>query len=195
MSVPRSLLRALGAKDQYGRPHEVAAANGSRFYDATAFSLSNPVSPTQDVQSFLYPVDNTAAFDFVLRSATAGTPYPDPVVLLTKDGPITARAGSSFVYQVSYTNLGPASAGNARIVDRLPAELAYVSSTHSGTWNASARTVTWNVGTVPVNGTGTVAVTVRVTAATGTPLVNSADFTAVNTVSPPTATSLTTVVP
>jgi hypothetical protein len=68
LSVPRYLLRALGPVDGNGRPTEVAATVGSRFYDGTAFSLGNTTSPIQDVQSFLYPFDNTPAMDFLLGS-------------------------------------------------------------------------------------------------------------------------------
>ena len=67
LSVPRDLLAGLaGPTGQKQRPAEVPAVPGTRFYDATAFSLGNPTSPTQDVQSFLYPLDNTPAMDFVL---------------------------------------------------------------------------------------------------------------------------------
>jgi hypothetical protein len=72
-SVPRFLLRALSGPSGNGqRPSEVAAQAGSRFYDGTAFSLGNPLSPLQDVQSFLYPLDNTPAMDFVLPADGGG---------------------------------------------------------------------------------------------------------------------------
>jgi hypothetical protein len=64
--VPRSVLKQLSGDDAAGRPLESAATTGSRFYDATAFSLANNASPTQSVQSFLYPLDNTPAMDFRL---------------------------------------------------------------------------------------------------------------------------------
>jgi hypothetical protein len=72
LNVPRYLLRALGPADGNGRPTEVPAAAGSRFYDGTAFSLGNTISPLQDVQSFLYPFDNTPAMDFVLPAPGNG---------------------------------------------------------------------------------------------------------------------------
>jgi hypothetical protein len=71
-SVPRYVLRALGAPDSFGRPTEIPAAAGSRFYDATAFSLGNNASPVQDVQSYLYPLDNAPAMDFLLGAGTTG---------------------------------------------------------------------------------------------------------------------------
>jgi hypothetical protein len=64
--VPRSYLRALSGSTGSGqRPAEVPASKGARFYDAAAWSLGN-TSPTKDVQTFLYPFDNTPAMDFLL---------------------------------------------------------------------------------------------------------------------------------
>lgn len=77
LSVPRYLLRALsGGTGDLERPAEVAATVGSRFYDATAWSLGNVVSPVQDVQSFLYPFDSTPAFDFLLADGGGGGGTP-----------------------------------------------------------------------------------------------------------------------
>jgi hypothetical protein len=73
VSVPRFLLRALSGPTGDGqRPAEVPAAVGSRFYDGTAFSLANPISPLQDAQTFLYTLDNTPAMDFLLPVGGGG---------------------------------------------------------------------------------------------------------------------------
>jgi hypothetical protein len=64
--VPRTYLRQLSGADADGRPLEQPAAGGARFYDGTAFSLSNTTSPTQDQQTFLYTLDSTPAMDFLL---------------------------------------------------------------------------------------------------------------------------------
>ena len=73
LSVPRSLLRALSGGTGPGqRPSELPAIVGSRFYDATMFSLGNTVFPLQSVQSFFYPFDNTPSMDFLLPSAGSG---------------------------------------------------------------------------------------------------------------------------
>lgn len=73
LSVPRFLLRALsGSTGHLQRPSEVPAVVGSRFYDATAWSLGNTVSPVQEVQSFLQPFDSAPAFDFVLKAGGGG---------------------------------------------------------------------------------------------------------------------------
>ena len=90
LSVPRSYLTALSpepdATDGYAprfRPEEVAAEAGDRFYDATAFSLGNSVSATPQLHSWLYPFDNTPAFDF--RLSSGDLPLLDEVVRLGGD--------------------------------------------------------------------------------------------------------------
>jgi hypothetical protein len=71
MSVPREYLNALNGPTGAGqRPTLNKAAVGSRFYDATAFSLGN-LSPAPTVQSFLYPIDNPPAMDFLLPGPDA----------------------------------------------------------------------------------------------------------------------------
>jgi hypothetical protein len=73
LSVPAFLLRGLSGTTGPGqRPTEVAATVGTRFYDAEALSVGN-VSPVQNVQSFLYPLDNTPAMDYLLPTAATGT--------------------------------------------------------------------------------------------------------------------------
>ena len=70
LSIPRFLLRALTGPTGHGqRPSESPAVVHSRFYDGTAWSLGNTLSPTQDLQSFLYPFDNTPAMDFLLTNS------------------------------------------------------------------------------------------------------------------------------
>ena len=69
LSVPRAYLRGLsGGTGPFERPAIVKAAPGTRFYDATAFTLGN-VSPDPATQSFLYPIDNPPAMDFLLPAA------------------------------------------------------------------------------------------------------------------------------
>ena len=69
-SVPRAKLKALeGSTAANERPKEVPAVDGSRFYDGTAFSLAATAPPDEDEQSFLYPFDGVAAFDFLVGGA------------------------------------------------------------------------------------------------------------------------------
>lgn len=77
LSVPRFLLRGLqGPTGHRQRPQEVGADVGTRFYDATAWSLGNTLSPIQDLQTFLYPLDNTPAMDFLLEEDGGGGGTP-----------------------------------------------------------------------------------------------------------------------
>jgi hypothetical protein len=76
LTVPLDYLRQLGPNDDHGRPTETAATAGARFYDGTAFSFVNPVSPTQSQQSFLATLDNTPAFDFTLPASSAASAAP-----------------------------------------------------------------------------------------------------------------------
>ena len=74
VTVPLYLLRALtGSTSGASRPTEVQATAGSRLYDGQAFSMGNTLSPFQDVQSWLYPFDNTPSMDFLVPAALATT--------------------------------------------------------------------------------------------------------------------------
>ena len=67
LSVPRSLLRGLsGGQGPGQRPTEVKAVAGTRFYDATAFTMAGPTPSVGGLGSYMQQVDNAPAFDFVL---------------------------------------------------------------------------------------------------------------------------------
>lgn len=77
MQVPRNnvndgttqLFALQGGQGDSQRPAQVAAASGTRFYDASAFTFGDSlakVGDIQEVQSYLYPLDNTPAMDFLL---------------------------------------------------------------------------------------------------------------------------------
>jgi len=88
--------------------------------------------------------------------------------------------------------------GTPMITDILPWGADFVSATNGGMYNASTRTVTWNLGTVPAGISGTVQLTVRVSPTSATLLssiVNQAEFTGQWTVSAPTADAATLVLP
>ena len=84
LTVPLELLQALeGGEGPGEQPVEVPAEPGDRVFDATVFAVTNSASPRQEVQSFLYPADNTPAMDF----AIPGGETPGEVV----DGPTVER--------------------------------------------------------------------------------------------------------
>ena len=121
----------------------------------------------------------------------------DPVVTLDMAAPATAAPGATITYSMSYTNFGPEPSTSATITDVLPTGVTFVSATGPATYNSSTRTVTWNLGTVPVLYTGSVQLKVKVptTAPIGTVIPNQAEFRGALTVSPPTAAAVTLVLP
>jgi uncharacterized repeat protein (TIGR01451 family) len=121
----------------------------------------------------------------------------DPVVALVKTGPETASPGETLTYELTWANGGPNPAENAVVVDALPPELAFVSASDGGRFDAARRTVTWTLGTLPVHDTGTLSLTARLApgASPGSLVVNHAELTADLTLSPPLATWPTLVVP
>lgn len=69
LTIPLKYLQALKGSEADGRrPAQVHAKPGSRLYDASAYSVANVASPVQNVQAFLYPLDNTPAMDFKVPS-------------------------------------------------------------------------------------------------------------------------------
>jgi extracellular elastinolytic metalloproteinase len=123
---------------------------------------------------------------------TSTRPPGDPVVAVTAGAPATALPGTTFSYGINYTNLGPEPSAHAKVIDVLPAGVAFVSADHGGTYNAATRTVTWSVGTVAVTYTGTVHLKVKATGALGTAVLNQPTFSGDKTVPLPGA-ALTTI--
>ena len=116
-------------------------------------------------------------------------PPIDPAVVLTKKGPATATQGSTITYSITYKNAGPHPASSAKLTDVVPSQLSFVSASNGGGYDAAKSTVTWNLGTVPVNGTATLTLKARVksTVSDGTAILNQAEFTAPNTFALPAA--------
>jgi hypothetical protein len=76
LDVPASKLKTLkGGQGPGQRPAQVAAQPGDRLFDGTAFSLGD-ASPTGGAdQSYMYPMDNAPAMDFLVPGgAAAGGP-------------------------------------------------------------------------------------------------------------------------
>ncbi|CAN5596109.1 hypothetical protein BH20CHL6_BH20CHL6_17320 [soil metagenome] len=130
----------------------------------------------------------------VISQAGGTQQVEDPVVTMSMSGPTTASAGDRISFTTTYKNLGPKPSSSARITQVLPAGLTFRSASGGGTYNASNRTVTWSLGTVGVNVTGTVRVTVDVGALVtpGTVFLNLAEFKAPLTVANP-AVMVTTI--
>ncbi|CAA9382551.1 MAG: hypothetical protein AVDCRST_MAG47-2273 [uncultured Nocardioidaceae bacterium] len=154
-----------------------------------------PFDPEAADEAILAPQDDTVrAAEFQVFGAGgnggggSGT-IRDPFVAFTKTGPATADQGETITYELDYTNLGPAPSEQVKITDQLPAGVTFVSATGPDSYNSRTRTVTWDIGKVPVLADGTVRVTVRVKQGVenGTVLTNTAEFTAPLTIATPAA--------
>ena len=181
LSVPRGYLRALSGPTGNGqRPAEVPATPGSRFYDAAAWSLGN-TSPTKAFQTFLYPLDNTPAMDFLLPGGTTdgggggggggGTGCDDDTLVMT--GPGVAQAGGSVDYTITWSS-GAAADNGCQVDDVLPGDVTSVSASNGGVYDAATNTVSWKTGSVPAATVTTLHLTGQVipSAAPGSTLVD-----------------------
>ena len=132
----------------------------------------------KEYKGYVYAGDMLRGFD--VYSCANGRRCPrDPVVTLKKTGPATASPGERVTYTVSFRNIGPAPSQRARVVDSLPAQLAFVSASNGGVYNAATRKVTWHVGTIypGVGRSLTLVARVKPGTAVGRLVVNRAEFT------------------
>lgn len=132
---------------------------------------------------------NTATLDVVApdgtthvqktASSTIAVNVPQPAFTLTKTASaLQAAPGGSVTWTIAYKNYGTGDASGVVIADRLPDGFTYSGSTGGGVH--SNGTVTWNIGTVAKNVSGTVTVTAIAAAAPFTytnPAVNNATIT------------------
>jgi len=128
------------------------------------------------------------------NEATAGLSFDASADLsIAKSGPVTAVAGTQFVYTLTVDSLGPSIAEDVVVSDELPADVDFVSAVASvGTFTAVAGTITWNLGNVaPGDPPRTLSITVFVHPDTTSPLVNNAAVTS-TTSDPDTANNLAT---
>jgi uncharacterized repeat protein (TIGR01451 family) len=177
-SVPKSLLRALSGGTGPGqRPTESPASVGSRFYDATMFSLGNTTSPDQAAQSFLYPFDNTPSMDFLLPTAATAD-----LALTKSDSPDPVKGGQNLAYTIVVRNNGPGTATGVVMTDQLPKNAGFASaSTSKGSCSAKPdkAIVICNLGDM-ANGTSAT-ITIVVKSPTKGPVSNTASVTSTST--------------
>jgi hypothetical protein len=77
MTVPLSYLEAL--EPGVDVPTERDAKVGDRIYSSAMYVQANPTSPVPAIQSWLEPIDNSPAFDFIIGARTPdGSPGQDP---------------------------------------------------------------------------------------------------------------------
>jgi uncharacterized repeat protein (TIGR01451 family)/fimbrial isopeptide formation D2 family protein len=111
---------------------------------------------TANINTSEAPTISAAAYTSVLINEVA----PSSSLSVSKSSSAnTVISGDSLTYTINYTN-GPTSVTNAVISDTLDASLAFVSCSDSCT--QSGQTITWNLGTLAANASGSVTVTVNV---------------------------------
>ncbi len=88
--------------------------------------------------------------------------------MITNDADQSAvEAGQLITYTLRYRNIGERLATGVVITEQVPAHTTFVSGSPTGQWSCSAHTngpnvCRLNIGTLPVNGSGTVSFTVRI---------------------------------
>jgi uncharacterized repeat protein (TIGR01451 family) len=91
--------------------------------------------------------------------ATLKTVVRQPVLSLTKTGPAEKFLGQKIVYELTLTNKGDAPAEKTVLVDMVPAGTSFVSASDGG--RRSGGKVVWDFGTLPVNATKKVTLTLK----------------------------------
>jgi uncharacterized repeat protein (TIGR01451 family) len=81
-------------------------------------------------------------------SAQATVVATEPLLALTKTGPQRRYMNRDAEFAIDLSNPGSASASNVRVVDTLPPGLEFVAASDAGVYEPTARTVTWNIGTL-----------------------------------------------
>lgn len=131
--------------------------------------------------------DTNAANDQASATTTVVAPPPAQVaavkaapakLVVTKTGPLAARAGQTVTYTIRVRNNSSSAAKGVRISDILPGGMSLV-STPKGASFAKGR-VTWNIGTLAARATRTVTVKVRIDRTVGGRRCNTASASASN---------------
>ena len=86
-----------------------------------------------------------------------------PVITLTKSAnPTSAISGGTVTFTIQYQNTTTGTATNVVITDVIPTGSTLVTGTISNGGTLTGNTITWTVGTVAGNGTGSVSFQARV---------------------------------
>ena len=116
-------------------------------------------------------VDPDAANNTATSSVTLA---PAADLHITKEGPVTAVAGTNLVYTITVTNAGPSDATGVTVTDPTPAGLTFVSNAGD-----CATAFPCDLGTLPPAATRTITATFAVPSGytTPNPIVNTATVT------------------
>lgn len=124
--------------------------NGTRIANQAFIQASN-------AEIFLTDDPGTAANDDTTSFVVVANPLLEPFTksFLDENGG-DVEPGDSILYTISVSNSGRAISTNTVITDVVDPAFASVSPLDGGTYNAGNRTVTWNIGDIPVGDTRTV---------------------------------------
>ncbi len=137
-----------------------ASTNGSALLPGPyGLSLSSFIGSPLNGTWSLYVLDDVAAFggainngwSLSISTVNVVTPTVDLVVGMT-GSPGTVIVSSNVTYIISVTNAGPSTATNLVVTDVLPAGAAFVSCSASGSYSTNTGAVTFNLGSLPLNG-------------------------------------------
>ncbi len=117
--------------------------------------IGNPLNGTWS----LYVLDDVAAFSgainngwsLAINTVNVVTPTVDLVVGMS-GSPNSVIVTSNLSYVISVTNAGPSTATNVIVTDALPAGTAFVQSGAGGSYSTNTGVVTFNLGSLPING-------------------------------------------
>lgn len=150
---------------------------GSIYVAGYSFSADFPVTPGAFQTAFHGPFNGGGTDAFISKISILAAD-----LAVTNSAPGTVKSGSNLTYVIVLTNLGPDTATTVAITDKTPAGTTFQSVTTSiGTCTSpavgGAGTVTCKVSSLANAGTVTVNLTVKVTAAPGAKVKDTASAT------------------
>ena len=136
----------------------VAAGNGSG--NANTAFIEAPFTAAGATVHYVQVAGGrgNGAFRFLPPGLAAG-------LTVSKTAPATVSSGSNLTYTINYANTGSEAATNVIVRDTVPAGTSFVSATGGGT--EAGGVVSWNIGTLAAGASGSVTMTVLVTAGSG----------------------------
>ncbi|HWD35985.1 MAG TPA: hypothetical protein VG840_07480, partial [Casimicrobiaceae bacterium] len=137
-----------------------AGASGAVTVTITVTSGFAGSSLTNVASLFAADAGGNALAQTAQATIAVNQPTPSvPVITLAKAATATQVApGATATWTIDYTNAGTGTANGVTIVDPLPAGFTFLSCGGGVSCSNSAGTMTWNVGSVPAGGSGTVSV-------------------------------------
>ena len=125
-------------------------------------NIENPVfnSPTLGTYSLTYAVTDangcTRSDEVVVTVKRCAPDFTADIYNYKAVNMTVAQPGDTLSFTIYYQNTGNMDATGVVITDVVDANLENVTPQDGGTYNATSRTITWNIGAVAVNASGTV---------------------------------------